>query len=152
MDIEIRYTQPRDAVSIEELLEAYDMEPADSNDNFNFGWEIETIEKDAVEYYQTSWVGAFDGDKLIGICWIGESENEYGRNDKLAVILSDVYVLPNRRRNGVGTALVNKALSFAKEELGERDVIITLLDDDLVPFYERFNFVFETAGIGHLYC
>ena len=151
MEIEFRYTQPRDVDTLYDFFEAYDAEPAESNNNFYFGWEIESIHKDAVQYYQNCWLGAFDGDKIIGICWIGEAEDEYDRNGDPAVIQSDVYVLPNRRGQGVGTELIKTALELAKEEYGGRDVHITLLDDDLVPFYERLHFVFETPGLGRLY-
>ena len=152
MEIEIRYTQPRDVDTLYDFFEAYDAEPAESSNNFYFGWEIETIQRDAVEYYQTNWLGAFDEDKIIGICWIGESEDEVGRNGRPALIQSDVYVLPDRRGKGVGTNLVKEALALAKEEYGDRDVHITLPDDDLIPFYECLDFIFEAAGLGFLYC
>ena len=152
MEIEIRYTQPRDVDTLYDFFEAYDAEPADSDNGFYFGWGIESIQKDAVEYYQNNWLGAFDEDKIIGICWIGESEEEFGRNGKPALVQSDVYVLPDRRGRGIGTELVKEAIALAREEYGDRDVHITLLDDDLVPFYEKMDFVFEAAGLGFLYC
>ena len=152
MEIEIRYTQPRDVNTLLDFFEAYEAEPSDPDNGFYFGWEIESIQKDAVEYYQKSWLGAFDEEKIIGICWIGESEGELGRNGKPVLVQSDVYVLPNRRGKGVGTELVKQAIALAKKEYGDRDVHITLLKDDLVPFYERMNFVFEDKGLGFLYC
>ena len=127
MDIELRYTQPRDVDTLYDFFEAYDAEPDETDNGFYFGWEPETIQKDAVEYYQTSWLGAFDEDKIIGICWIGESEEELGRNGRPALVQSDVYVLPDRRGRGVGTSLVREAIALARDEYGDRDVHIVLL-------------------------
>ena len=152
MEIEFRYTQPRDEETLLDFFEAYDAEPEEDNNNFYFGWEIETIQRDAVDYYQTRWLGAFDDDKIIGICWIGESDEELGRNGLPALVQSDVYVLPDRRGKGVGTELIKQALAHAREEYGNRDVHIVLLDDDLVPFYENLDFIFEAPGLGFLYC
>ena len=80
------------------------------------------------------------------------SDEELGRNGKPALVQSDVYVLPDRRGKGVGSSLVREAIALAKEEYGDRDVHIVLLDDDLVPFYERLDFIFEGPGLGFLYC
>ncbi len=150
MEIEIRYTLPKDELTLEDFFEAYDAEPDDDND-FYFGWSTDTILKDAIDYYQTYWVGAFDGDKIIGICSIREDEEKQSKDGDKALVLSDTYVLPDRRRKGVGTALVKETLALAETDHPAKEVHITLLDDDLVAFYERFNFVFEEKGLGYLY-
>ena len=91
--------------------------------------------------------GLFDGKKLVGYCTIGGADDvpncisshpAYNYN---SLLLSDVYVMPECRKKGLGTLIVSSAIRLkAKAERDAKSLFIALLYDGLSNFYSRFGF------------
>ena len=146
-NLTVRYVNENDEYALNELLKINEEEG-----DFSFGWDYDSIREMALQDSQDYWIGAFDGNTMVGICSIGEDDEEPSRDGNTALTLSDVYVIPDRRDGGVGTALVSKALELCKDEYPESDIHIVLLDCELSDFYEKFGFDFsEDINYGILY-
>lgn len=82
--------------------------------------------------------GAFIEEELVGYFTIGDAcgvlDLDYiGPDDEL---LSDVYVKKEYRHQGIATDMLEDILYFHNDV----DVYLTLLHDDLIPFYENLGF------------
>ncbi|MBR0542415.1 MAG: GNAT family N-acetyltransferase [Clostridia bacterium] len=132
-NITVRYVNENDEYVLNELLKINEEEG-----DFSFGWDYDSIREMALQDSQDY--------------WIGEDIDAPSRNGDTALTLSDVYVIPDRRDNGVGTALVSKTLELCKNEYPESDIHIVLLDCELSDFYEKFGFDFgDDIEYGTLY-
>lgn len=61
-------------------------------------------------------LGAFDGDRLVGIVRTTLWEKSNMRKDLKTVCLDDIYVLPTYRRRGIASKLFAEVESWAKEQ------------------------------------
>ncbi|MGH2793722.1 MAG: GNAT family N-acetyltransferase [Actinomycetota bacterium] len=73
------------------------------------------------EIDQGTWIGAFVGDRLAGWVRIFHERGDW--------MLEDVYVLPEQRRSGLASDLLERA----RTELSE---LWLICDDDMIGFYE----------------
>lgn len=105
---------------------------------------------DSEEY---AW-GVFLEKELIGYCTLGGADNDCGYEDFDewtfdSLCLSDVFVKEEHRGKGAASALIEQALDKANSE--NESVFLTLLDDRLAEFYEKFGFRpddnFSVSGI-----
>lgn len=88
--------------------------------------------------------GAFLGEEMIGIC--GLNRDPYARNEN-AGRLRHLYVLPVRRREGAGRALVHVVLGKAREHFAR--LYLRTDNSAAAAFYERIGFV-RVAGKEHV--
>lgn len=79
--------------------------------------------------------GAFLGEEMIGIC--GLSRDPYAK-DENAGRLRHLYVLPVRRREGAGRALVNVVIAKASEAYS--CLYLRTDNSSAAAFYERLGF------------
>jgi len=90
-----------------------------------------------------SW-GIFKDKKLIGYCTLGyadifeEIKTYQGYKDD-SILLSDVFVLPHFRGQGVATNLINNAIKKHSETQNNL-IFLTLLESGLQYFYRKLNF------------
>ncbi len=103
------------------------------------------LEEDEVSDY--AW-GLFYKDELIGYCTTGEADDDPGDMqkhpgyDNMQLILSDVYVKPEYRKQGLGTYMCVTAMHnrFEIEGPYANYIYATLLYDELIAFYGEFGF------------
>ena len=91
-----------------------------------------------LERHALTWVGAFDGDKLVGfvqVCWDGG----------VHAILLDTVVDPNAQRRGIGSALVRRAVEEARAAGCEW--LHVDYEPHLASFYEGCGFQSTQAGL-----
>lgn len=79
--------------------------------------------------------GVFSGEELVGICGLNLDPYE---NDPKAGRLRHLYVIPVRRREGAGRALVNVALLHARDRFSH--VNLRTENPVAAKFYERLGF------------
>lgn len=137
----IRALTEKDTQIVEELEQKSDFMISGMIDSDNYGY------------------GIFDNEKLIGFCSIGcadtlsDEMDEIGyRNYDIAndLLLSDVFIDPAYQNKGYGTMLIKNAIRLKqKSEKRITNIFITVLYDDVVPFYEKlgFEWVDQDAGI-----
>lgn len=96
--------------------------------------------------------GLFYDDKLVGYCSIGYADDcgdvisQYPGWNYNSLLLSDVFILPKYRRNGLGLHMVNEAVKQRTED--ERELVfLVAMYDSLRYFYEQARFVWITNGI-----
>lgn len=93
--------------------------------------------------------GVFYGDHLAGYCSIGGAEDYEGFRgwNHDALVLCDVYVSEKYRGKGLASELIETVISENTNH-GEK-LYITILDDHLAEFYEKFGFkmIDEDAGV-----
>jgi GNAT superfamily N-acetyltransferase len=93
-------------------------------------WRLEAISRTC------TWLVARDPDgSLIGIARLLDDGG-------LHASLWDVIVRPDRRRNGVGTALVRAAL----DRCADRRLVALVSTPDAVPFFAAMGFLAESHG------
>lgn len=141
MAVIVRFLEQRDSNTLDRLLRINEEEGI-----FEFGWTHDGIRQTATEPNQTYWIGAFDNDELIGICSVGGDELSINsKGNVTAMILSDVYIIPDRRHTRVGTILIWETIRLTKEKYTDCSVHIGVLDEQLIPFCKRFGFEFDKA-------
>lgn len=128
--MQIRYLGSRDLTKIEDFYEQYEDNMIHTVD-LDLDHMLECAEEELGFY-----IGAFNRGKLIGVISLGGAEFYANAND---AIISDLYVLPEYRNQGVGGKLVEYALAQADIEFGG-DVYADILDDNLADYYSRFGF------------
>ena len=144
---EIRFLDEGDLDKIDDFERIY-REEGDVHTGINFEDVRDTITYD--EYY----IGAIENGKLVGIVSIGGADDFADRDEELeklvyedGAVISDLYVIPERRENGIGSELMNKALEYADEQF-KHQAYVDILYDELEGFYERFGF--EQIDLGTL--
>jgi len=93
-------------------------------------WRLEAIARTC------TWLAARDPDaSLIGVARLLDDGG-------LHASLWDVIVRPDRRRQGIGTALVRAALELS----GDRRLVALVSTPDAVPFFAAMGFLAESHG------
>ncbi len=93
-------------------------------------WRLEAIARSC------TWLGARDPDgSLIGVARLLDDGG-------LHASLWDVIVRPDRRRQGIGSALVDAAL----DRCADRRLVALVSTPDAVPFFAAMGFVPESHG------
>lgn len=96
--------------------------------------------------------GLFYDDKLVGYCSIGYADDccdaisQYPGWNYNSLLLSDVFILPKYRRNGLGLHIVNEAVGQRTENEKELAFLVAMYDS-LRYFYEQAGFAWITNGI-----
>ena len=138
---EIRFLGMGDLSRFDTFIQSYNRE-ADANYQFNFDFDDikETIEDD-----RDCFMGAIENGNVVGIIYVANSMG-IDNMDKNSAWLTDLYVIPERRDNGIGSELVNRAIEYAKEKYGKKIYAYTELNKSLSSYYERFGFKEERDG------
>ena len=137
----VRYLNSSDIQKLDALLEANEKEG-----RFAFGWDNSDIRDTVISGSNDYWVGAFtEDDELAGICSIGEDVE----NDENMMILSDVYVAPEFRGGGIGSALVEMAEHIAIKTYPDFKLSLVVLEDELQDFYKPLGFLFNEGDNGY---
>ena len=106
-------------------------------------------------FYVSQWLdgnedyawGIFDTNKLVGYCSIGdaddcceliESHPAYDINSSL--LLSDVFILPEYRKNGYGSKLINHVIA-RRTETEKASIFLTAMRTELLSFYKKLGFL-----------
>lgn len=96
-----------------------------------------------------AWV-AQDGDRLVGCVWLQLVEKvphpSRGRWERPIGYVTNVYVEPELRDAGLGTRLLDAAMSFAREH-GIAEAVVWPTPRS-VPFYRRAGFGTGSAPLG----
>jgi GNAT superfamily N-acetyltransferase len=93
-------------------------------------WRLEAVSR------SSTWLAARDEDgSLIGVARLLDDGG-------LHASLWDVIVRPDRRRRGVGTALVRAAIDLCTD----RRLVVLVSTPDAVPFFARMGFLPESHG------
>ena len=135
----VRFLQPGDEKSVKALLKK-----KSENDDFLFGWNNEEI-VETVQDGTNYWVGIFDNRALVGMCSLGEDDEAYSPEAGKTILLSDVYILPEKRGCGYGLEMVREAVSLAGSA---NRIELDILDDRLAGFYQKAGF--ELIGDGRM--
>jgi GNAT superfamily N-acetyltransferase len=93
--------------------------------------------------------GVFYDNKLVGYCSIGGAEDydEFDGWDYDDLVLCDVFILEEFRGMGLASELIETVISENTAH-GEK-IFLTILDDHLAEFYEKFGFevINEDGGV-----
>jgi GNAT superfamily N-acetyltransferase len=93
-------------------------------------WRLEAVERSC------TWLAARDPDgALVGVARVLDDGG-------LHASLWDVIVRPDRRRTGIGTALVRAAL----DRCADRRLVALVSTPDAVPFFAAMGFLAESHG------
>ena len=96
--------------------------------------------------------GLFKGKELIGYCTIGGADDcgkeitEYPGWTNDSLLLSDVFINPDHRRQGYATQMIDEVIKERTKEDKEL-VFLTVLYEDLVDLYEKVGFSYIGNGI-----
>lgn len=140
-DIEVRTIRFADLDAVKELDEMTGNDVFDMIDD----------DEESVNEQDYAW-GAFLNGELIGYCTLGgaeEFEDDFDIYVDDDLCLGDVFIKEEYRRKGYGTELVAKAIA-AKTTNGE-SIFATILDTDLMSFYESLGFKLIHMGGGVIY-
>lgn len=140
-DVEIRPVRFTDLEAVKVLDELSGNSVFDMTDD----------EEAGVNEQDYTW-GAFLNGELIGYCTLGgaeEFEDEFDIYKDEDLCLGDVFIKGEYRGKGYGTELVIKSIA-TKTTHGE-SVFATILDDDVLHFYESLGFVLIHRGGGVIY-
>jgi GNAT superfamily N-acetyltransferase len=85
-----------------------------------------------------TWLCAYDGDRLVGFAYAAWDGRQHA-------FLLDPTVLPAYRHKGIGTQLVRRATTAAREAGCEW--LHVDFEASLAPFYERCGFTPTKAGV-----
>jgi GNAT superfamily N-acetyltransferase len=91
--------------------------------------------------HSLGWVGAFDGERLVGfvnVAWDGGAH----------AFLLDTTVHPDYQHRGIGLKLVEEAADLARER--DCEWLHVDFDPELEPFYRRAGFQPAPAGLIYL--
>ncbi len=98
-------------------------------------------------------IGAFlhnnNSDILLGFCTCGESYGVYSDTYENSLVLCDLLVDKAYRRKRIGEALTRCVMTKAKRE--NKNVVLTILDDNLSSYYEQFGFVTTEPDAGIMF-
>lgn len=119
------------------------VEMLDAMSGFELEQWIEATEKDDFPF---AW-GIFDGDILAGYCSIGYADDtcseieEQPLYDSDSLLLSDVYVVPNYRHQGLAEKMVKTAIKKRWELDGaKKPVFLVCVSDRVAALYEKIGF------------
>ena len=124
----VRFITRKDIKAIQEIEKEAPFEISDILNEYD--------EEEEVAYA----LGVFDADKqLVGFCTVGGAEDFHNLdNYDQAILLSDTYILEEKRHNGYGKELVNAAIYYAYQE--KKQIVLDLWNDEVIPFYKSFGF------------
>lgn len=115
----------------------------DEMSGFELQQWVETTEEDDDPF---AW-GIFEGDILAGYCSIGYADDtcseieEQPLHDSDSLMLSDVYVVPNYRHQGLAEKMVKTAIQKRWELDGtEKPVFLVCVSDRVAALYEKIGF------------
>lgn len=134
----VRYIKDTDIVSLKEFLESYQQ----SDENY-FCWIPEKILR---ELPQNNHIGVFENGDMIGICTIRLDKYLKSKSKNPTVMLSDVYINKEKRGQGRGSKLVNRAVELAQEKYPNCDIYLSIINTKIRPFYEKLGFEFIGSG------
>ncbi|NMM62292.1 GNAT family N-acetyltransferase [Clostridium sp. P21] len=83
-------------------------------------------------------IACYDNSKLIGYVSVVS-------NGVLDAYIQDLMVRPDHQNKGIGTELMNKAISYIKEK-GIYMISVIYGEEELRSFYERFGFYTMLCG------
>lgn len=83
-------------------------------------------------------IACYDNSKLIGYVTVVS-------NGVLDAYIQDLMVRPDYQNKGIGTELMNKAISYVKEK-GIYMISVIYGEEELRSFYERFGFYTMLCG------
>ena len=126
-------------------LNKHDIDDVWNMDN-DSGFYISQWEEDMDENNDYSW-GIYDDDnKLIGYCSIGYADDVVStiENHPLystdAYLLSDVYIKPEYRHNGLGLRMITEVIRQRFERESVQPVFLEVMYDKLKDFYSKAGF------------
>ena len=134
----VRYIRDTDIVSLQRFLEIYQQ----SEENL-FCWIPEKIMR---ELPFNNHIGVFEDGDMIGMCTIRPEKLLQSKYKTTEVLLSDVYINKEKRGQGRGSKLVNRAIELAQEKYPNCDVYLSIIDTKIRPFYEKLGFEFIGNG------
>lgn len=115
----------------------------DEMSGFELQQWVETTEENDDPF---AW-GIFEGDILAGYCSIGYADDtcseieEHPLYDSDSLLLSDVYVVPNYRHQGLADKMVKAAIKKRWELDGtEKPVFLVCIADRVAALYEKIGF------------
>ena len=114
------------------------LDPDDLNELFAAAWGHPKPGYEAVFDHSFTWIGAFDGDDLVGfvnVAWDGD----------VHFFLLDTTVHPDRQHRGIGTRLVREAIAACR---GHGEWLHVDADEDLMNgLYLPAGFEPAPAGV-----
>ena len=134
----VRYIKDTDIVSLKKFLKSYQQ----SDENY-FCWIPEKIRG---ELPLNNHIGVFEDGDMIGMCTIRQDKYLQGKYNTTAVLLSDVYINKEKRGQGRGSKLVNRAVELAQEKYPNCDIYLSIIELKIRPFYEKLGFEFIGSG------
>lgn len=90
--------------------------------------------------------GIFLNDLLVGYCTIGGADcqqgviEEHKNYNQYAYLLSDVFVLPEYRKYGLGSELIKEAIRLKRFVEGYNVIYIVIMEEKLFHFYNLIGF------------
>ena len=82
--------------------------------------------------------------KIVGIihCYTQEIKNHPIKRDKIAAVLSDLYIVENFRNKGLAEQLIKKSLEHVKQNWKINDVFLHVFDgnQNAINLYEKSGF------------
>lgn len=87
-----------------------------------------------------------DNGQLVGYCTLGDADDcasmieNHPLHDDYSLLLSDVYVKPDYRRQNLGLYMVSSAIKQKLAKNSQISIFLTLLYDELGRFYEKLGF------------
>jgi GNAT superfamily N-acetyltransferase len=136
----IRYLKPSDLEAVNEFISIYKAN-YDWRVNIDTDWLIESAEEE-----DSYFLGAFIDNSLVGVVSIGGADDIIDGTNYTDALISDVYVIPEMRSQGIAHELIISAIQAAQDQYGG-NIYVTILDDDLEYYYNRFGFTTVEPGL-----
>ena len=120
--------------SLKTFPDSFEAKYEDSVKQEKLAFEIE-IEKQSIDRFVC---GAFDDEKLIGICTL--AKDKYGNGN-----IIQMFVKPEYQGQNIGRDLIEFILKEAKNRLPETDIFLEVAKDNLSAFhlYKKAGFKIE---------
>ncbi|WP_047979793.1 GNAT family N-acetyltransferase [Ornithinibacillus contaminans] len=144
----IRLLEPKDAIqyfllrkeALTENPEAF----ATTYEELMTGANPEEAYKKSIESGESYTFGAFEEEKLVGVVTM-VPENKEKLKHKATIV--GMYVTPTKRGNGIGKALMEAAISKAKElgDVVKLNLTVVSINDEAKALYTKIGF--ETYGL-----
>jgi GNAT superfamily N-acetyltransferase len=141
----VRIAEPRDATVVAELLHDFNAE----FDTPTPGAEVLARRLDAL-LRSGDTIALLAGAPATGVALVTLRSNVW--YDGPVALLDELYVRPDLRGGGIGTALLERACAIVRDRGGQLfEINVDEVDADARRFYERHGFVNEpVAGAGRM--